>query len=154
MSPAPRSLGGELEARKTFGLFPSPPATPSDTRNEESGDRLDLIPAQQLNASVRFYRASLFSLTLWGIAASDSIYHSASGIVTVAPYAVINAALERSLGKFNVYLKVENLLNNEYWTEPGWPNDRWNRKRRCPRGSARTGWPGRKERKRSAAAPG
>jgi len=39
----------------------------------------------------------------------------------VDPYAVFNAALERGFGKFSLYIKVENLLNKEYWTEPGWP---------------------------------
>lgn len=114
--------GFELEARKTLGLFSlAANYTFLDTKNEEINDRLDLIPASQFNASLRFYRADLFSLTVWGIYASDSIYHSNSGVVTVDPYAVINASLERGFGKFSVYLKLENLLNNEYWTEPGWP---------------------------------
>ena len=114
--------GFELEARKTLGLFSlAANYTFLDTKNEEINDRLDLIPASQLNASLRFYRADLFSLTLWGIYASDSIYHSNSGVVTVDPYAVLNASLERGFGKFSVYLKLENLLNHEYWTEPGWP---------------------------------
>ncbi len=114
--------GFELEARKTFGLFSlAANYTFLDTKNEEINDRLDLIPASQLNLSARFYRADLFSLTFWGIYASDSIYHSSNGVVTVDPYAVFNAALERGFGKFSLYLKLENLLNNEYWTEPGWP---------------------------------
>jgi outer membrane receptor protein involved in Fe transport len=114
--------GFELEARKTLGLLSlAANYTYLDTKNEEINDRLDLIPASQFNLSLRFYRADLFSLILWGVYASDSIYHSSSGVVTVDPYAVFNATLERSFGKFSIYLKVENLLNNEYWTEPGWP---------------------------------
>jgi iron complex outermembrane receptor protein len=114
--------GFELEARKAFGLFSIAASyTYLDTLNEESGDRLDLIPASQLTASLRFYRSDLFSLTFWGVYASDSIYHSGSGVVTVDPYAIVNATLERGFGRFNLYLKVENLLNNEYWSEPGWP---------------------------------
>lgn len=114
--------GFELEARKTLGLFSlAANYTFLDTKNEEIDNRLDLIPASQLNLSLRFYRADLFSLTFWGVYASDSIYHSNSGVVTVDPYAVFNAALERGFGKFSIYLKMENLLNNEYWTEPGWP---------------------------------
>jgi outer membrane cobalamin receptor len=114
--------GFELEARKSFGLFSVAAGyTFLDTRNEETKEHLDLIPAAQLNASLRFYRSDLFSLTFWGIYASDSIYHSSSGVVTVDPYAVVNAALDRNFGKFNLYLKLENMLNNEYWTEPGWP---------------------------------
>jgi outer membrane receptor protein involved in Fe transport len=58
---------------------------------------------------------------LWGIYASDSVYTSSKGPVTVDPYAVLNTALERGFGKFSLYVKVENLLNNEYWSEPGWP---------------------------------
>jgi len=114
--------GFELEARKTFGLFSLAACyTFLDTKNEENGDRLDLIPASQLDASLRFYRADLFSLTLWGIYASDAIYHSSTGIVPVDSYAVVNAALERGFGRFSLYLKLENLLNNDYWSEPGWP---------------------------------
>jgi iron complex outermembrane receptor protein len=114
--------GFELEARKVFGLFSlAANYTFLETRNQESGDRLDFIPVSQLNISLRFYRADLFSLTLWGIYASDSIYHSNTGIVTVDPYAVVNVVLERRVGKFSLYLKLENLLNNEYWSEPGWP---------------------------------
>jgi outer membrane cobalamin receptor len=117
-----RISGFELEARKAFGPFSvSAGYTYLHTRNEESDERLDLIPASQLNASLRFYRAELFSLTLWGIYASDAIYHSNNGVVVVDPYAVVNAALEHGFGKFSVYLKAENLLDKEYWSEPGWP---------------------------------
>jgi iron complex outermembrane receptor protein len=117
-----RIKGFELEARKALGLFSLAAGyTFLHTENGENGDRLDLIPASQLNASLRFHRADLFSLTLWGVYASDSIYHTSSAIVTVDPYAVLNAALERSFGKFSLFLKVDNLLNNEYWSEPGWP---------------------------------
>ena len=114
--------GFELEARKAFGpVALTAGFTYLDTENQETGDRLDLIPAAQLNATVRFSRPDLFSLTVWGIYASDSIYHSNNGIVEVDPYAVVNAVLERAFGPVSVYLKVENLLDNEYWTEPGWP---------------------------------
>ena len=114
--------GFELEVRKAFGPFSASASyTYLDTENEETGDRLDLIPASQLNASLRFHRAKLFSLTLWGLFASDSIYHANTGIVAVDPYAVLNAVLERAFGPVSVYLKAENLLNNEYWSEPGWP---------------------------------
>jgi iron complex outermembrane receptor protein len=117
-----RITGFELEARKAFGPFSlSANYTFLDTRNEETDERLDLIPASQLNVSLRFHRPELFSLTLWGLYASDAIYHSNSGVVVVDPYAVVNAALERGFGKFSVYLKAENLLDNEYWSEPGWP---------------------------------
>jgi outer membrane receptor protein involved in Fe transport len=117
-----RIRGLELEVRRAFGpVSLSGGYTYLDTLNEETGERLDLIPASQLNASLRFYRSELFSLILWGVYASDSIYHSNAGIVHVAPYAVVNAALERSFGKFSLYLKADNLLNNEYWSEPGWP---------------------------------
>ncbi len=117
-----RITGFELEARKVFGPFSVAASyTWLDTENEETGERLDLIPSSQLNASLRFHRADLFSLILWGIYASDSIYHANTGIVDVDPYAVLNAALERSFGKFSLFLKVDNLLNNEYWSEPGWP---------------------------------
>ena len=117
-----RITGFELEARKSFGpVSLSAGYTYLVTLNEETDERLDLIPASQLNVSLRFYRAELFSLTLWGVYASDSIYHSSSGIVEVDPYAIFNAALERGFGKFSLYLKLENLLNNEYWSEPGWP---------------------------------
>ena len=114
--------GFELEARKAFGpVSLAAGFTYLDTENRENGDRLDLIPAAQLNASLRFSRPDLFSLTVWGIYASDSIYHSNAGIVEVDPYAVVNAVLERAFGPVSVYLKVENLLDNEYWSEPGWP---------------------------------
>jgi len=117
-----RIMGFELEARKAFGpVYLSAGYTYLDTRNEETDERLDLIPASQLNASLRFYRADLFSLTLWGVYASNSKYHTNAGVVTVDPYAVVNAALERSFGKFSLFLKADNLLNNEYWSEPGWP---------------------------------
>lgn len=117
-----RITGFELEARKALGAFSlSASYTYLDTENRETGERLDLIPASQLNATVRFHRPDLFSLTLWGIYASDSTYHSNAGVVDVDSYAVLNAVLERAFGRFSLYLKLENLLNNEYWTEPGWP---------------------------------
>jgi outer membrane receptor protein involved in Fe transport len=117
-----RITGFELEARRAFGPLSLQAAyTYLDTENEETGDRLDLIPSSQLNATLRFHRADLFSLTLWGIYASDAIYHSNTGVIAVDPYAILNVVLERGFGKFSLYLKAENLLNNEYWSEPGWP---------------------------------
>ncbi|MBN2370179.1 MAG: TonB-dependent receptor [Vicinamibacteria bacterium] len=117
-----RITGVELETRKAIGPFSFAASyTWLDTRNDETDERLDLVPASQLNASLRFDRASLFSITLWGVYASESSYHSNSGIVDVAPYSILNTVFERGFGKTSVFLKVENLLNNEYWTEPGWP---------------------------------
>jgi outer membrane receptor protein involved in Fe transport len=117
-----RIAGFEMEARKAFGPVSfSAGYTYLDTENKETGERLDLIPASQLNAEVRFFRPELFSLTLWGVYASDSIYHSGTGVVTVDPYAVVNAAIERAFGSFSLFVKLENILNHGYWTEPGWP---------------------------------
>ncbi|MCX6555281.1 MAG: TonB-dependent receptor, partial [Candidatus Aminicenantes bacterium] len=77
-----RITGFELEARKVFGpVSLSAGYTYLVTLNEETDERLDLILASQLNVSLRFYRAELFSLTLGGVYASDSIYHSSSGVV-------------------------------------------------------------------------
>jgi outer membrane receptor protein involved in Fe transport len=117
-----RITGFEMEARKAFGPVSfSAGYTYLDTENKETGERLDLIPASQLNAEVRFFRPGLFSLTLWGVYASDAIYHSGTGVVTVDPYAVVNAVIERAFGSFSLFVKLENVLNHGYWTEPGWP---------------------------------
>jgi len=114
--------GAEFEVRKSFGLVSvSLNYTYLDTENIETGERLDLIPASQFNAAVRFFDPKWFSLTLWGLSASSSIAHGSKETVTVPAYTLVNIALEREIGPVSLFLKLDNLFDAEYITEPGFP---------------------------------
>ncbi len=114
--------GFELEASKALGpITLTGNYTYLNTMNQTTGDRLDLIPSSQFNAVVHYFDPRYFSATFWTICASNAIAHGSRENVIIDSYTVSNVALERELYKFDIYFKVENLLNREYLTEPGYP---------------------------------
>ncbi len=114
--------GFEVEASKTVGVFDGRISyTFLDTKNKDQDRRLDLVPQSQLSLTAGLGKADNFRFSFWGLAASSSTVVISGTTVTAAGYVVANASFEKYFGAFSVYVKVDNLFDKAYVTEPGYP---------------------------------
>lgn len=117
-----RIRGFELEAGKDFSwLSLSGNYTYLDGRLLTEGRPLDLVPKSQFSAMIGIHPRNWFNLSMWGLAVSHAQVLVSKDIVRVPGYVVANAALEKSFSLIKVYVKVENIFNKAYVTEPGFP---------------------------------
>ena len=114
--------GFEMEFSKAFRwLNLSVNYTYLDGVNEDENRPLDLVPESQLNfvMNVFFRKNTKFSLS--GLYVSSAEVLILEDIVRIRGYFVLNAVFSVNLSAFTVFLKAENLLDNYYVTEPGYP---------------------------------
>ncbi len=115
-----RISGFEFEGEKRFGgLSLSVNYTFLEGKNEDEDRPLDLVPRSQLNFVLGF--SASFEFTLWGLAVGRSEMKIFNEVVEVPAYLVLHAVLSRSFSTFTVFVRVENLLDRAYATEPGYP---------------------------------
>jgi iron complex outermembrane receptor protein len=114
--------GFEAEVAKSLGAFDARLSyTFLDTKNEDANRRLDLVPESQISFVAGLGRAGDYRFSVWGLAASSSNI-LISGTNVMAPgYVVANASFEKYFGTFSVYVKLDNLFDKAYVTEPGYP---------------------------------
>jgi len=114
--------GFEAEAVKSVGAFDARLSyTFLDTKNKDENRRLDFVPESQLSLALGLGKADDYRFSFWGLAVSSSKVLISSTMVTAAGYVVANASFEKYFGAFSVYVKVDNLLDKAYVTEPGYP---------------------------------
>lgn len=114
--------GFETEIGKAFGGFDLRlNYTFLDTKNKDSDRRLELVPQSQASVIAGFSRENNYRLSFWGLAASRSEILISDKMIPVPGYVVANLSFEKLFGAFSLYLKVENLLDKAYFTEPGYP---------------------------------
>lgn len=114
--------GVELEFVKNLSLFSiSLNFTYLNTKNTDTGNKLDLIPDRQFNFMINSKKIEGFILSFWGIFASQSQTTFRNNILNIPAYSLLNFSLKKEINGFIIYLKGENLLNKEYYTEPGYP---------------------------------
>ncbi len=90
-------------------------------KDKEEKRPLDLLPQSQFNFSLEAALADSLRLSLWGIAISSSEVNIYDEQVEIPGYFILNILISKSLANFNIFLKVENLFNKYYVTEPGYP---------------------------------
>jgi len=114
--------GFEAEVAKSLGAFNARLSyTYLDTKNKDQNRRLDLVPQSQISLVAGLGRTGDYRFSVWGLAASSSKI-LVSGATVMAPgYVVANASFEKYFGAFSVYVKVDNLFDKAYVTEPGYP---------------------------------
>ena len=114
--------GFEAEVAKYLGLFDARVSyTFLDTKNKDEDRRLDLVPQSQVSLVAGLGRPDDYRFSLWGVAASSAEV-LVSGVKITAPgYVVANASFEKYLGSFSLYVKMDNILDKAYVTEPGYP---------------------------------
>ena len=114
--------GFEVGVGKSVGLFDvRANYTFLDTKNKDEDRRLDLIPQSEFSLIAGFGRPGDYHLALWGIAASSSEVIISGAAVTSPAYVVAEASFEKYFGRFSVYVKMENIFDKFYVTEPGYP---------------------------------
>lgn len=118
--------GFELEARKTIGIFNvNVNYTYLDARDKDTDSPLDYTPKSQFNMLLNVGPVQGFTLSFWGLAVSSSEAKLGSSppfdVIEVPGYVLLNARLEKRLSMVTLYVKAENLLDKQYFTEPGYP---------------------------------
>ena len=114
--------GYEAEVAKSLGAFNARLSyTFLDTKNKDQNRRLDLVPQSQLSLVAGLGRTDDYRFSVWGLAASSSKILISGANVTVPGYVVANASFEKYFGAFSVYVKLDNLFDKAYVTEPGYP---------------------------------
>ncbi|MDM7919834.1 MAG: TonB-dependent receptor [Methanosarcina sp.] len=117
-----RIRGLEVETSKSIGDFNIQlQYAYLDAKNLTDNRKLDLIPASQLSLLLNYLRAENYALTIWLVAASKAEIVISNETVTVPAYATANLSVEKYFRSGSVFIKVENLLNKTYFTEPGYP---------------------------------
>jgi len=114
--------GFEAEVAKSLGAFDARLSyTFLDTKNKDANRRLDLVPESQISLVAGLGRAGDYRFSVWGLAASSSKILISGANVMAPGYVVTNASCEKYFGTFSVYVKLDNLFDKAYVTEPGYP---------------------------------
>jgi outer membrane receptor protein involved in Fe transport len=118
--------GFELEASKQIGLFYfDVNYTYLEAWDRDQDLPLDYVPKSQFNALIKIGEFKGFSLLLWGLSVSKSQVKDGKeppfDIIEIPGYTLVNASLQKKFGPVVVFIKVENLLDEVYFTEPGFP---------------------------------
>ncbi|MGB9835445.1 MAG: TonB-dependent receptor plug domain-containing protein [Candidatus Saccharicenans sp.] len=92
-----------------------------DAKNITDNRYLDLIPHSQISLLLNYLRPKNYSLAFWLIGASQSKIFISQQDVNVPAYATANLTFEKLIGSGSFFLKIENLFNKTYFTEPGYP---------------------------------
>jgi outer membrane cobalamin receptor len=114
--------GFELGLSKKFSGFElSLNYTYLDTENEDNGNPLDYTPKSQFNFFINTQEFKGFSFSFWGMAVSSSQALFQDHLLNIPGYFLLNLVVKKKFSRLSLYLKAENLLNQDYFTEPGFP---------------------------------
>lgn len=114
--------GFELGFSKKFFVFEiSLNYTYLNTENKDNGEPLDYTPKSQFNFFINSEEIKGFTFSTWGIAVSQSQALFSDDQLNIPGYFLLNATLKKRFSGIVLYLKAENLLNIDYFTEPGFP---------------------------------
>jgi len=123
-----RINGFELQAQKVwswggFGVDALLNYTFLDHRDETDSRPLDALPKHNGTFEVGFRALGRLRLGLTGILASESWYWdtSTSALLTIPSYFSLDAVLSYAVGDFEPFIRVTNVFNHYFYTEPGFP---------------------------------
>ncbi len=123
-----RINGFELQAQKnfklgTFGLSTLANYTFLDHWNESDNRPLDALPKHELSFDMGFTTSGRVRLGMTGIWASESWWWntSTSSLLTIPSYFSLDGVLSVGLRNFEPFVRVTNLFNAYFYTEPGFP---------------------------------
>ena len=115
-------LGFELEFKKAWPKIDfSFNYTYLDGKDKVENIPLDLLSKSQLNLAANFMIMKTVSLSLWGLGVSRSEVNAGADSFRIPGYFILNAILSKGFSHWTVFLKAENLFNEYYITEPGFP---------------------------------
>ncbi len=118
--------GMEIEANKRLGIFYfNAGYTYLEAWDRDQDQPLDYVPKSQFNILFQIGEFKGFSLYIWGLSVTSSQAKIGKeppfDIVDIPGYTLVNASLQKKLGPVILFIKVENLLDEVYFTEPGFP---------------------------------
>jgi iron complex outermembrane receptor protein len=123
-----RINGFELQAQKamtwgSFGLDALINYTFLDHKNETDNRPLDVLSKHNGTFEVGFSAFHGLRLGLAGIVASESWWWntSTSALLTIPGYVSLDAVLSWSLRTFEPFIRLTNVFNHYFYTEPGFP---------------------------------
>ncbi|MHB8095463.1 MAG: TonB-dependent receptor plug domain-containing protein [Candidatus Aminicenantales bacterium] len=119
-----RIRGFEIQAQKSLnGLDMTVNYTYLDHKNVSDNRPLDVLPNHNLNFNLDFSPLDKLHLGVFGLLASDSDWFntSTSKIQVIPSYFNLEAILSFDMGAFDPFVKVSNIFNKDFYTEPGFP---------------------------------
>jgi outer membrane cobalamin receptor len=92
-------------------------------RNRTDNRPLDALPRHSLSLDVSLSPVQRLNWGIFGFQASSSSWYdlASQSLLQIPGYCDLEMALSYSLSRFDVFLKVSNILNKDYSTEPGFP---------------------------------
>jgi len=116
--------GFELQVHRTFPwLDATLNYTYLDHRNESDDRPLDALPSHSMNFDFQLIPIERLRIGLTGLCASASSWFDsfAGTSLDIPSYFNLDAILSCQLSRFEVFLKVTNVFNHYFYTEPGFP---------------------------------
>ena len=119
-----RINGFELQAQKSWRwLEGTLNYTYLDPWNKSDDRPLDLTPKNNLNFEVTVKPLARLDIALLGLWASESSWYdtNARKSVDIPAYFTLDAVISFEAGRFSPFLRVTNLFDKYFYTEPGYP---------------------------------
>jgi iron complex outermembrane receptor protein len=94
-----------------------------DHKNISDNRPLDVLPNHNLNFVLDFSPFRNFNFAIFGLLASKSDWYDSNArkLITIPRYRSLDVILSHSLSHFAPFIKVSNMLNDYFYTEPGFP---------------------------------
>jgi iron complex outermembrane receptor protein len=119
-----RLNGVELQAQKSWKwLNATMNYTYLDHKNISDNRPMDVLSKHNLNFNLDFTPLENLHLGVFGLYASKSYWYdfNAKYLLNIPSYFNLEAILSCSLGHFAPFIKVSNIFNHYFYTEPGYP---------------------------------
>jgi len=115
-------FGFELEFQKTLAwLNLSLNYTYLDGKDKDENRPLEELPKNQLNFSLQITAKHKIRFMLFGFAVSHSEIKLSDNIIKIPGYFITNAILSKDFSNLSIFFKAENLFNNYYYSNMGFP---------------------------------
>lgn len=94
-----------------------------DHQNETESRPLDTLPSRQINFQLSLQPWPFLEISFFALAASRSFWYDFSSrqLLTIPAYENIDLVLAYKRGFFEAFIRMTNLLNKFFYTEPGFP---------------------------------
>lgn len=119
-----RINGFEIQAQKSWkGVSGTVNYTYLDAKNVSDDRPLDLTPENNLNFDLTVSPLKGLSASLFGLWASSSVWFdsNAKDLVDIPAYFSLDAVVTWDLGHVAPFLRLTNVFNDYFYTEPGYP---------------------------------
>ncbi|MGB8951417.1 MAG: TonB-dependent receptor [Candidatus Aminicenantales bacterium] len=116
--------GFEMQIQKSFsGLELVLNYTYLDHNNQSDNRPLDALPHHNVNFELSVFPFRKFRASLFGLAASSSSWYdySANTLLNIPSYFSLDALLDLDFKELDIFLKISNVLDHYFYTEPGFP---------------------------------